>query len=194
MKIKDLKIGIVMTLALAVIVAPTIKASALEPQTNVKNQVDYTTLDMTEDEYTKFLKEDFRKTYGNENKFETTYEDDHVKAEVNPYTTEFRVTNKATNGVDSYNYFESLDERLKVSQMTEEEYCDYLKNQGGKEREAFKRQFGNENKFIITYEDENTKEEVNGSTGECRVTIKDTGKVNEYNYFDIYDEEGENVK
>ena len=72
MKIKDLKIGIVMTLALAVIVAPTIKASALEPQTNVKNQVDYnTTLDMTEDEYTKFLKEDFRKTYGNENKFET---------------------------------------------------------------------------------------------------------------------------
>ena len=192
MKIKDLKIGIVMTLALAVIVAPTIKASALEPN----NTVDYdTTLNMTPKQYyNEFLRDDFKNSYGNDDIFKTTYEDDHVKAEVNPYTTEFRVTNKATNGVDSYNYFESLDERLKVSQMTEEEYCDYLKNQGGKEKESFKKQFGDENKFKVIYEDELTKEEVNGSTGECRVTVKDTKEVSEYNYFDIYDEEGENVK
>ena len=181
-----------MTLALAVIVAPTIKASALEPN----NTVDYdTTLNMTPKQYyNEFLRDDFKNSYGNDDIFKTTYEDDHVKAEVNPYTTEFRVTNKATNGVDSYNYFESLDERLKVSQMTEEEYCDYLKNQGGKEKESFKKQFGDENKFKVIYEDELTKEEVNGSTGECRVTVKDTKEVSEYNYFDIYDEEGENVK
>lgn len=190
MKIKDLKIGIVMTMALAVIGAPTIKASALEPN----NTADYdTTLDMTPKQYyNEFLRDDFKNAYGNDNIFKTTYEDDHVKAEVNPYTTEFRVTNKATNGVDSYNYFDSLDERLKVSQMTEEEYCEYLKSQVGKEREAFKKQFGDENKFITTYEDENTKEEVNGSTGECKVTIKDTKEVIKYNYFDIYNEEDDN--
>ena len=78
--------------------------------------------------------------------------------------------------------------------MTKEEYCDYLKSKVDEEKESFKKQFGDENKFKVIYEDELTKEEVNGSTGECRVTIKDTGKVNEYNYFDIYDEEGENVK
>lgn len=193
MKIKDLKIGIVMTLALTIMVAPTIKASALEPQTKAKNPVDYNkTLNMTEEEYTKFLKEDFKETYGTENKFKTTYEDDHVKAEVNPATTEFKVTNKATNGVDSYNYFESLDERVKVSEMTKEEYTEYLKDQVTKEKEAFKKQFGNENKFKVVYEDELTKEEVNGITGECKVTVKNTKEVNKYNYFDIYKEEVNN--
>ena len=41
-----------------------------------------------------------------------------------------------------------------------------------------KEEYGTENKFKTTYEDESVKEEVNGSTGDIRITHKDFNENN----------------
>ncbi len=186
MKIKDLKIGIVITMALAVIGAPTIKASAAEVSSK-------DILDMTQREYTQFLKDEFKEEYGTKDEFITIFEDENAKEEVNPKTTEFKTTNKTTKEVDSYNYFGSLDERVRVSEMNKEESIKYVQEQVNQAKEDFQKQYGTKNEFKTVYEDGNVKEEVNGKTGEYRTTDKKTKEVSVYNYFDELNQEVKNV-
>ncbi|WP_235667295.1 hypothetical protein [Clostridioides difficile] len=48
----------------------------------------------------------------------------------------------------------------------------------------FQEEYGKEDKFNITLDDEFTKEEVNGAKGIIKTTDKETGEVIVYNYFD----------
>ena len=61
--------------------------------------------------------------------------------------------------------------------MSDKEYVDYIKKE-------FQKEYGTENKFKVTYEDEYEKEEVNGATGEIKITDKETKEVFSYNYFE----------
>ena len=193
MKIKNLKIKIAMALTVVMMGYPIIKASA--NQINLDNttlNTDKTEVEITYEnqEYVDFLKDEFKKEYGTENKFKTIYEDNYVKEEVNGATTEFKTTNKETKEVDSYNYFDTLDQRL----MNEEESIKHLQEQIDKAKEDFQKQYGTENKFKVIYKDNNTIEEVNGATGEYKITDLRTRNVTDtYNYFDELKEEINNI-
>lgn len=58
-------------------------------------------------------------------------------------------------------------------------------------KEEFQKEYGKENEFKITHEDNEIKEEVNGATGEIKTTDKKTGKVEWFNYFKDIEKEFE---
>ena len=66
--------------------------------------------------------------------------------------------------------------------MKEEDYLAQAKA-------GFQEEYGTENQFKTTYEDESVKEEVNGSTGDIRITNKGTGEVETGNYYETAKEE-----
>lgn len=57
--------------------------------------------------------------YGTDNEFQTVYESDTEKEEINPVTGEDRITNKVTNKVEVNNYFEQLDKALEEAKARE---------------------------------------------------------------------------
>ena len=83
-----------------------------------------------------------------------------------------------------------------------EEYTGYegtisleeLKQQVEETKNLIREQYGTENKFQIVYEDSDVREEINGATGEYKLTNKGNNKVSEYNYFKELDQVVENVK
>ena len=83
-----------------------------------------------------------------------------------------------------------------------EEYTGYegtisleeLKQQVEETKNLIREQYGTENKFQILYEDSDVKEEINGATGEYKLTNKGNNKVSEYNYFNELDQVIENIK
>ena len=112
MKIKDLKIRVAMALTLIMIGAPVVKASAAET-----NSDEF--LNMDEQQYTKFLTDEFHRTYGSQDKFRKIYEDSEVREEVNGKTGEMRTIDEKTNKViDSYNYLQEVAEREDANDMT----------------------------------------------------------------------------
>ena len=133
--------------------------------------------DMSLEEMIELQKEEFKQEYGTEDKFQTVYEDDELKEEVNGATGVVRYTDKTTGEVEEYNYFEELEKELAYSQMTDEERM-------AADKEEFHKEYGTEDKFQTVYEDDEIKEEVNGATGVIRYTDKTTGEVEEYNYFE----------
>jgi len=179
MKIKNLKIGIAMALTLVMMGAPMIKASASEVD---KSGVSYE----EKLEYVNREKAEFQAEYGTENKFKLIYEGDYFKEEVNGATGEIRITTKSGE-VQMLNFFNDLEEELKASQMSEEEYL-------AQEKVKFEKEYGTENKFKVTHEDEEIKEEVNGATGDIRITYKETGKVEKGNFYEATKEQHKRYK
>ena len=179
MKMKNLKIGTVMALALLMMGAPMIKASASEFS---KSQVSYE----EKLEYVNRKKAEFQEEYGTEDKFKVIYEGEYFTQEINGATGEGRATTKSGEVFIS-NYFEDLEEELKASQMSEEEYL-------AQEKVKFEKEYGTENKFKVTHEDEEIKEEVNGATGDIRITYKETGKVEKGNFYEATKEQHKRYK
>ena len=179
MKIKNLKIGIAMALTLVMMGAPMIKASASEVD---KSGVSYE----EKLEYVNREKAEFQEEYGTEDKFKLVYEGDYFKEEVNGATGEIRITTKSGE-VQMLNFFKDLEEELKASQMSEEEYL-------AQEKVKFEKEYGTENKFKVTHEDEEIKEEVNGATGDIRITYKETGKVEKGNFYEATKEQHKRYK
>ena len=143
--------------------------------TSIESSSDYN--NMSFEEMIELEKEEFQQEYGTEDKFQTVYEDDEFKEEVNGATGAIRYTYKATGEIEEYNYFEELEKDLAYSQMTDEERM-------AADKEEFQQEYGTEDKFQTVYEDDEFKEEVNGATGVVRYTDKTTGEVEEYNYFE----------
>ena len=188
MKIKDLKVRIAMALTLIMIGAPVVKASAAET-----NSDEF--LNMDEQQYTKFLTDDFHRTYGSEDRFKEVYADNEIREEVNGKTGEMRTMDAKTNQViESYNYLEEVEERADAENMTTEEYVSDIKEQVEETKEAFQEQYGKDNTFKKIYEDNMLKEEVNGATGEYRETYKDSGEVETFNYFSELDQVVKNAE
>ena len=132
---------------------------------------------MTEDEYEKYLREDFQKQYGTENTFKVTNEDEYQKEEVNGATGDIKITDKETGKVEISNYYEDIDERLQEYKIIDDkEYDEYLKNK-------FQEKYGKEDKFQTIYEDSYQKAEINGGTGEIKITNKETNRVYSENFF-----------
>lgn len=135
------------------------------------------TPNLTLEEYINNQKEQFHEKYGSENQFQTIFEDEIIKEEVNGATGVFRYTNKVTGDTNEVNYLEDLEQHLEFLKMTLEEQVNYQKEQ-------FHKKYGTDNEFQTIFEDENIKEEVNGATGTLKHTDKVTGKVNEMNYLE----------
>ena len=180
MKMKKLKTGTAMALTLVMMGAPMIKASAAEVE---KSGVSY----KEKLEYVNNEKAEFQEEYGKEDKFKLIYEDEFFKEEVNGATGEIRMTTTSTGEVQMLNFFNDLEEELKASQMSEEEYL-------AQEKVKFEKEYGTENKFKVTHEDESVKEEVNGSTGDVRITDKETGKVTVDNFYEATKEQHKRYK
>ena len=188
MKIKDLKIKIAMSLTLIMMGAPIVKVSAAETNSD-------DILNMDGQQYTKFLTDEFHKTYGSEDKFKKIYEDSEVREEVNGKTGEMRTIDEKTNKViDSYNYLQEVAEIADTDDMTKEEYVSDIKDQIEEAKEDFQEEYGKENTFKKIYEDDTFKEEVNGATGEYRETYKDSGQVERFNYFSELDQVVKNAE
>ena len=92
---------------------------------------------------------------------------------------------KASASQDTNQETPKLETNNTISDMDYNKYSDYVKS----EKEKFQTEYGTENKFNLVYEDEYEKEEVNGSTGETKITNKETGEVFVFNYFKDLDEE-----
>ena len=163
MKVNKIKFVTSTALTLMIIGTPLVKSSAMESN-NVTNP-----------EYKKEI-EEFQKEYGKENEFKISYEDNEIKEEVNGATGEIKTTDKKTGKVEISNYFKDIEEDFRFLNMSEEEQKKYLK-------EEFQKEYGKENEFKMSYEDDEIKEEVNGATGEIKITDKKTGKVESFNYF-----------
>ena len=188
MKIKDLKIKIAMVLTLIMMGAPIVKVSAAETNSD-------DILNMDGQQYTKFLTDEFHKTYGSEDKFKKIYEDSEVREEVNGKTGEMRTIDEKTNKViDSYNYLQEVAEIADTDDMTKDEYVSDIKDQIEEAKEDFQEEYGKENTFKKIYEDDTFKEEVNGATGEYRETYKDSGQVETFNYFSELDQVVKNAE
>lgn len=129
------------------------------------------------------LKADIQAQYGTTDELQVIYEDERIKEELNPVTGDYIYTDKINDFTMTYNEYELTEEEEMLSKMTVEEQIAYQKQQ-------IKEQYGTENKFVVTEEDENYKEEINPATGDYRVTDKLTGFVHTDNYFDVL----ENVK
>ena len=123
------------------------------------------------------LKKEFTDEYGSEDTFKTIYEDDETKEEVNGAQGITRYTDKTTNEVEEYNYFDELDKSFKFSQLSKEEKLQFLKDE-------FASEYGTEDSFKTVYEDDEAKQEVNGAQGITRYTDKTTNQVDEINNFD----------
>ena len=65
---------------------------------------------------------------------------------------------------------------------------DDLKQLVKEAKEVIKEQYGAENEFKTVYEDNDVKEEINGATGQYKLTDKKSNEVNEYNYYSEFDE------
>lgn len=180
MKMKKLKTGTAMALTLVMMGAPMIKASASEVE---KSGVSYE----EKLEYVNREKAEFQEEYGKEDKFKLIYEDEFFKEEVNGATGEIRMTTTSTGEVQMLNFFNDLEEELKASQMSEKEYL-------AQEKVKFEKEYGTENKFKVTHEDESVKEEVNGATGDVRITDKETGKVTVDNFYEATKEQHKRYK
>ena len=63
---------------------------------------------LSADEQVKYLKDEFTQEYGSEDVFKKVYEDDEYLEEVNGAKGIFRYTDKTTNEVEEYNYFDEL--------------------------------------------------------------------------------------
>ena len=64
------------------------------------------------EEIIKETKQYMQEEFGTDNEFQTVYETETEKEEINPVTGEDRITNKVTNKVEVNNYFEQLDKAL----------------------------------------------------------------------------------
>lgn len=78
--------------------------------------------DMSSEEYTAYEKEQFQKDYGTEDKFQTTYENDRIKEEINGATGVIRTTDKKTGEVSDWDFFKALDEELAEESEFANEY------------------------------------------------------------------------
>ena len=123
------------------------------------------------------LKKEFTDEYGNEDVFKKVYEDDELIEEVNGAQGLIRYTDKETNEVDEYNYFQELDKSFKFSQLNNDEKIQFLKDE-------FTNRYGNEDVFKTIYEDDDVLEEVNGAQGITRYKDKSTNEIEEINHFD----------
>lgn len=123
------------------------------------------------------LKKEFSDEYGNEDEFKKVYEDDELIEEVNGAQGLIRYTDKETNEVNEYNYFQELDKSFKFSQLNNDEKIQFLKDE-------FTNRYGNEDEFKTIYDDDDVLEEVNGAQGITRYTDKATNQVEEINNFD----------
>ena len=63
---------------------------------------------LSADEQIQFMKDEFIKEFGSEDEFKKVYEDDEYLEEVNGAKGIFRYTDKITNEVEEYNYFEDI--------------------------------------------------------------------------------------
>ena len=207
MKIKDLKIKIAMALTLVMMGAPVVKAFAAETNTNdVLSNV-------TGEQYTDYLRDVFTKSLGTDGTFKTTYEDSKVKEEANGKTGEVRTTDKSTNKViDTYNYLDILKQREEdyapittEYTATQEEYSTLdgqaylgvddevlsssdLKKEVDEIKKEIKEKYGKENKLQVVSDDGHVVQELNGVTGEYRLTYKDDNTSCSYNYFNELDQ------
>lgn len=207
MKIKDLNIKIAMALTLVMMGAPVVKAFAAETNTNdVLSNV-------TGEQYTDYLRDVFTTSLGTDGKFKTTYEDSKVKEEANGKTGEVRTTDKSTNKViDTYNYLDILKQReedyapiTNEYTATQEEYSTLdgqaylgvddevlsssdLKKEVDEIKKEIKEKYGKENKLQVVSDDGHVVQELNGVTGEYRLTYKDDNTSCSYNYFDELDQ------
>lgn len=187
MNIKRLTTGTIMALTLMAVASPMINASASQ-DTNL--ETDNTTLSETyqeykEEEYNDYI-EEFQAQYGKEDKFNVVYEDEYEKEEINGATGDSKITDKETGEVSTFNYFKNLESQLdeeesypesETSKMSYEQLTDYIKTE-------FQNEFGSEDEFTLMGEGDLSKEEINGATGEIKITDKETGKVTSYNLFD----------
>lgn len=57
--------------------------------------------------------------YGTDNEFQTVYETETEKEEINPVTGEDRITDKKTNKIEVNNYFEQLNKALEEAKARE---------------------------------------------------------------------------
>ena len=57
--------------------------------------------------------------YGTDNEFQTVYETETEKEEINPVTGEDRITDKKTNKIEVNNYFEQLEKALEEAKARE---------------------------------------------------------------------------
>lgn len=207
MKIKDLNIKIAMALTLVMMGAPVVKAFAAETNTNdVLSNV-------TGEQYTDYLRDVFTTSLGTDGTFKTTYEDSKVKEEANGKTGEVRTTDKSTNKViDTYNYLDILKQREEdyapittEYTATQEEYSTLdgqaylgvddevlsssdLKKEVDEIKKEIKEKYGKENKLQVVSDDGHVVQELNGVTGEYRLTYKDDNTSCSYNYFDELDQ------
>lgn len=203
MKIKDLNIKIAMALTLVMMGAPVVKAFAAETNTNdVLSNV-------TGEQYTDYLRDVFTTSLGTDGTFKTTYEDSKVKEEANGKTGEVRTTDKSTNSViDTYNYLDTLKQReedyapiTNEYTATQEEYSTLdgqaylgvddevlsssdLKKEVDEIKKEIKEKYGKENKLQVVSDDGHVVQELNGVTGEYKLTYKDENTSCSYNYYD----------
>ena len=79
---------------------------------------------------------------------------------------------------------------VEKSGVSYKEKLEYVNN----EKAEFQEEYGTEDKFKLIYEDEFFKEEVNGATGEIRITDKETGKVTVDNFYKATKEQHKRYK
>ncbi|MBP3914661.1 hypothetical protein [Clostridium sp.] len=79
---------------------------------------------------------------------------------------------------------------VEKSGVSYEEKLEYV----NREKAEFQAEYGTEDKFKVTHEDESVKEEVNGATGDVRITDKETGKVTVDNFYKATKEQHKRYK
>ena len=80
--------------------------------------------------------------------------------------------------------------KSETSNKSYEEYVEYINN----EKAEFQAEYGIEDKFKLIYEGEYFKEEINGATGDIKITYKETGKVENGNYYEELKEQQKRYK
>lgn len=186
MKIKDLNIKIAMALTLVMMGSPAVKVFAAENTTEPKTTNEI--LNMDGQTYTNFLIDEFHREYGTTDTFKKVYEGEGIREEVNGKTGEVRTVDTKTNKeIDSFNYIDEVNKLQDDEDTTKEECKNDIKEQVEEVKKEFHEQYGNEDKFVIVYQDNEVKDEINGKTGEFKETYKDTGKVETYNILEEFD-------
>ena len=91
---------------------------------NESSNEDY--FQLGEDESVADLEKEIKETkqyiqdeYGTDNEFQTVYETETEKEEINPVTGEDRITDKKTNKIEVNNYFEQLNKALEEAKARE---------------------------------------------------------------------------